>query len=101
MLYLKELPIDIIKTDMEFIKNLASDEASRIIESEIIKLAKSLHLEVISEGVETTVQVEYLKKFGADYIQGYLVSRAVPFEDAIELVKNGFELKYDEEGGNE
>lgn len=102
MLYLKELPIDIIKTDMEFIKNLASDEASRIIEAEIIKLAKSLHLEVISEGVETPIQVKYLKKFGADYIQGYIVSKAIPFEDALEMVKKGFVIDENiEEGGNE
>jgi len=101
MLYLKELPIDIIKTDMEFIKNLASDEASRIIEAEIIKLAKSLKLEVIAEGVETSIQVQYLEEFGADYLQGYIVSRAVPFDMALNMVKNGVVIEgLKEKGGN-
>lgn len=93
MLYLKELPIDTIKTDKEFIKNLASDDASRVIEAEIIKMAKSLHLQVISEGVETPIQVEYLEKFGADYIQGYIVSKAVPFNEAIEMVEKGVKIE--------
>ncbi len=93
MLYLKELPIDVIKTDKEFIKNLASDDASRVIEAEIIKMAKSLHLQVISEGVESPIQVEYLEKFGADYIQGYIVSPAVPFDKAIAMVQNGVKVE--------
>lgn len=89
MLYLKELPIDTIKTDMEFIRNLESDEVSQVIESQVIQIAKSLDLKVICEGVERASQVSLLQKYGADYLQGYLVSKAVPMEEAINMVRNG------------
>ena len=92
MLYLKELPIDTIKTDMEFIRNLESDNVSQVIESQVIKIAKSLDLKVICEGVERDTQVELLQKYGADYLQGYLVSKAVPMDKALDMVKNGVDI---------
>lgn len=92
MLYLKELPIDTIKTDRDFIRNIANDNNTRLIIKGIISLAKSLNLKVISEGVETIEQAEILKKIGSDYLQGYLLSKAVPFESALEMVKNGINL---------
>ena len=98
MLYLKELPIDTIKTDMEFIRNLESDQVSQVIESQVIKIAKSLDLKVICEGVERPTQVELLQKYGADYLQGYLVSKAVPMEKALDMVRNGVTIPGLKEG---
>ena len=91
--YLKELPIDTIKTDKEFIKNLESDKTSQLIVKGIIGMAKSINLEVISEGVETRTQAEILKKAGTNYFQGWLISKAVPLDKALDMAKNGIELQ--------
>lgn len=90
--YLKELPIDTIKTDKEFIKNLENDKSTQIIIKGIISLAKSIDLKVISEGVETKAQADILKRLGSDYLQGYLVSKAVPMGQAIDMIKNGIDI---------
>ncbi len=90
--YLKELPIDTIKTDKEFIKNLENDKSTQIIIKGIISLAKSIDLKVISEGVETKAQADILKRAGTDYFQGYLISKAVPMDQAIDMVKNGVDI---------
>ncbi len=101
MLYLKQLPINCIKTDKGFIDNLVSDDSSRVIEKTIITMASELGLETIVEGVETKEQVGLLQDFGADFLQGYYVSRAVPFDKAMELVKNGVHIEgLKEKGGS-
>lgn len=101
MLYLKQLPISCIKTDKGFIDNLVSDESSRVIEKTIITMANELGLETIVEGVETKEQVALLQDFGADFLQGYIISRPVPFEKAMELVKNGVHIEgLKEKGGS-
>ena len=101
MSYLKQLPANCIKTDKSFIDNLVSDESSRIIERTIIHMASELGLETIVEGVETKEQVSLLDEYGADYLQGYIVSRPVPFDKALELVKNGVEVEgFIEKGGS-
>lgn len=90
--YLKELPIDTIKTDKDFIKNLENDKSSQIIMKGIISLAKSVDLKVISEGVETKGQADILRRAGTDYFQGYLISKAVPMDQAIDMIKNGVDI---------
>jgi predicted signal transduction protein with EAL and GGDEF domain len=70
--YLKSMPIDVIKIDRSFIRDIPSDEDDIAITTAIINMAHSLGIEVIAEGVETTEQFELLKKLGCDNIQGYL-----------------------------
>ena len=89
MLYLKELPIDTIKIDKEFIKHIESDRFSKVLTSKIITLAKELGDKVICEGVETKVQKDIVGKFGADIIQGYYIGKALSKEDAFALLKTG------------
>ena len=98
MMYLKEIHVDTIKTDMQFIKNLEIDKTSQIIESTIVELANKLKINIICEGVERNTQAKMLDEYGADILQGYLISRPVEEEKALELVKNGINLNY--EGGN-
>jgi EAL domain-containing protein (putative c-di-GMP-specific phosphodiesterase class I) len=86
MLYLKELPINTIKIDKEFIRHLATDKHSRAIVNKIVSLAKSLDLDIIAEGVEKDDQNQILIKMGCDIIQGYLISKGVSFEESIELI---------------
>lgn len=87
MLYLKDLPIDAIKIDKEFIKYINTDKSSRIIVSKIISLAISLDMKIIAEGVEDEKQYQFLKKNGCEVIQGFLISKAVPYEEALELIE--------------
>lgn len=89
MLYLKDLPIDGISISKDFIKNIASEEGAASIVAQIIKLAKSLELEVIAEGVEQPAQNTFLKDKGCNIIQGYLISKPLPIDEAIK-----FMLKY-------
>jgi len=91
MLYLKDLPIDAISIEKDFIKNLNNDKYTRVIVSKIISLAKSLELEVIAEGVEDESQNQFLMENGCNIIQGFLISKAVTKSEAINLL-----LKYNE-----
>jgi len=86
MLYLKDLPIDGISINKEFIKGLNNDHYSKNIVSQIIKLAESLNLKIIAEGVEDQKQNQFLKEKGCNLIQGYLISKALPKEEAIKFM---------------
>lgn len=87
MLYLKDLPIDTIKIDKEFTKHMMTDKFSRVIVTKVIQIALNLNLNIIAEGVETDKQADILLKAGCEVIQGWLISRAVCGEDAINLIK--------------
>ncbi len=89
MLYLKELPIDTIKVDKEFIKHIETDRFSKVLTSKIITLGKELGDKIICEGVETKVQKDIVHKFGADIIQGYYIGKALSKDDAFALLKTG------------
>ena len=77
------MPIDAIKIDKEFIGQVVTDKATKQIVSKIIAIANALDLEVIAEGVENTNQNDFLEKNGCNIIQGYLISKAMKYEDAI------------------
>ncbi len=89
MLYLKELPIDTIKIDREFIRHIETDKFSKVLTSKIISLAKELGDKVICEGVETKVQKDIVQKYGADIIQGYYIGKPLNKADAFALLKTG------------
>ncbi|MCT4563402.1 MAG: EAL domain-containing protein [Maledivibacter sp.] len=75
--YLERLPVDSLKIDREFIKNIGND--STVVKM-IIGMAKSLELSVVAEGVETNEQSNYLMQFGCKSMQGYLFSKPLPTE---------------------
>jgi len=75
--YLKKLPIDKLKIDRTFIKDLENSEDDKAITSIIISLAKQLHLKTVAEGVETDEQKDFVFSHGCDAIQGYLYSPAI------------------------
>ncbi|HYD59460.1 MAG TPA: EAL domain-containing protein [Noviherbaspirillum sp.] len=79
--YLKHIPIDKIKIDRSFIKDMLHDDDDEAIAYAIINLAHSLKLRVIAEGVETREQVDRLRTFGCDEVQGYFYSSAVSAPD--------------------
>lgn len=78
--YLKKYPIDIIKIDQSFIKDMELDEKNAAIATTIIQLAHSLGMEVIAEGVEKDKQVEILRAANCQKAQGYLFSKPVSIE---------------------
>ena len=85
--YIKRFPIDTLKIDRNFIKDLADDKDDREITSTIISMGHNLGLKVLAEGVETEEQLAYLKAQGCDSYQGYLKSPAVPAEEFAELIR--------------
>lgn len=81
---LKGLPFSRIKIDRSFINNIPDDEDDCAIILSILGLAKGLGLSVVAEGVETEAHKEWLCKKGCDYLQGYLYSRPLPFDQLVE-----------------
>ncbi len=76
--YLNKYPIDYLKIDQVFVRNLVEDGNSRTLSEAIIAMAHKLGLKVIAEGIETPEQRRFLKAAGCDYGQGYLYSQPVP-----------------------
>lgn len=83
--YLKRLPIDGLKIDRSFIKDIVFDPDSKAITAAIVSLAKTLNLSIVAEGVETALQWRVLHEMSEMLVQGYLVSRPVP-ADRFELL---------------
>lgn len=76
--YLKRYPIDTLKIDASFIKDITSNEDDAAIAVTIINMARILKMSVIAEGVETETQLEFLRAHQCDEIQGYLFSKPLP-----------------------
>lgn len=90
--YLKRLPIDILKIDRSFVRDLTIGSDDAAIVKAIISLAHNLQLSVIAEGVETQAQLEYLQLHSCDQIQGYFISRPVSAEALAKLLKQEREV---------
>ena len=85
---LTSLPIDALKLDMKFIRNICENKKdSRLVEI-MIQIARLLEVPVIAEGVETKEQMELLKSIGCDIIQGYYFSKPLPPEEFCKLFRN-------------
>lgn len=83
---LKNIQADVLKIDMNFLREIKDRERSRIILQSVISLAESLGMDVITEGVETESQLKELSEMGCSHFQGYYFSKPIPVEE--------FEMKY-------
>lgn len=83
--YLRRFPIDVLKIDRAFIKDVESDPVSTKVLDAVIALAKSLDLAIVAEGVETQAQLSLLQQRGCDLIQGYFYARPTPAREAMEF----------------
>jgi len=86
--HLRKFPIDELKIDQAFVRNIPDDPDDSAIASTIISMAQSLKLDVVAEGVETREQVEFLRSSGCDEIQGYYFSKPVPVAEMEKLLEN-------------
>lgn len=79
--YLKTLPVDNLKIDMSFVRDLLRDPESASIVNAIIQMARGLELRTIAEGVEELGQYDLLREMGCDFVQGYYKARPTPADE--------------------
>lgn len=91
--YLKRFPINKLKIDQSFIRNMTIDSDDASITRSVVLLGQSLNLSVIAEGVETAEQLAMLKQYGCDEVQGYYFSKPVPKNELERLLEHNPELK--------
>ena len=84
---LSDMPIDVLKMDMKFVRNIESSETDFRLVKLILDIARYLKLRVVAEGVETKGQLELLRNAGCDLVQGYYFSRPLPPEDFERLIE--------------
>lgn len=77
---LKDLPADIVKIDMSFIRDMEKSEKNKDFVAAIIDLSRRFHFKTVAEGVESSAQLKILQQLGCDMVQGYLFSKPVPEE---------------------
>jgi EAL domain-containing protein (putative c-di-GMP-specific phosphodiesterase class I) len=78
---LKNIQADVLKIDMDFLREIQNDARSKVILKSVINLADSLGMDVITEGVETEQQLEILRGMGCGLYQGFFFSRPIPIEE--------------------
>ena len=86
--YLRKLPIDIVKIDQSFVRDIPDSKEAILIAQAIIAMAQSLRLSLIVEGIENVKQLNYFRQQGCEVMQGFLFSRPVAAEDILEILNS-------------
>lgn len=84
--YLKQLPVDILKVDQAFVRDLAVDPNDASIVRTVLAMAHGLGMEAVAEGVESAQHIDFLKKEGCKYFQGYYFSKPLSVTDFEKLM---------------
>ncbi len=85
MVYLRQLPINTLKVDIMFVRNMCNNSQDEIIVNSIIQLAKNLSLVVVAEGAEDKETLDRLKEMQCDQVQGYYVSKPISSDEFLEF----------------
>lgn len=96
---LNEMPLDVLKLDMKFIRNETAKPADEGVLRFIMGLARWMDLKVVAEGVETKEQLERLNELGCDYVQGYYLAKPMPAIEFENLLKSGQLAVMSRDGG--
>ena len=88
---LKDIPADVLKIDREFFNGTVNSKKGRAVISSVVDMAKNLEMNVISEGVETQDQIDFLKEIDCNMVQGYYFSKPMKLKDFDELWENHIE----------
>ena len=81
--YLKRLPIDYLKIDTEFVRDLTTNQASRHVVKAVVSLARGFGQKTVAEGVEDDATLRLLRTLGVDLAQGFGIARPMPVEQAL------------------
>lgn len=87
LMYAIEMPVNVIKIDMELTKLFMKDEKAKSVVNAIITMSHDMNLKVVSEGVESKEEADIIAKAGIDYIQGYFFSKPLPKDEYIKFLK--------------
>ena len=85
---LKDFAFDVVKLDMEFLKGFEKNEKSKPIIESVLKMANSINMSTLCEGVETKEQADFLKKIGCVRLQGYYVSKPITYKELTDKIAN-------------
>lgn len=88
----QRLPLYVMKIDRSFVRDATVDSDHAAIVQAVVSLARAMKLKVVAEGVETTEQLDALRRYGCDMVQGYLFSKPVPTEDITHMLREGKRL---------
>jgi EAL domain-containing protein (putative c-di-GMP-specific phosphodiesterase class I) len=86
--YLRHLPVDYLKIDIQFIRNLLTDDDDKQVVRAIIGVAKQFEIQTIAEGVEDGATMKRLRSMGVDYAQGYHIGRPMPLSELWRSLEN-------------
>jgi diguanylate cyclase (GGDEF)-like protein len=93
--HLKRFPIDVLKIDRYFVRDLPNSTADEALVGSILTLCKGLHIGTVAEGVENRAQLDALQKLGCQRLQGYFISRPVPADAVLDLLRRDWRQKLD------
>ena len=93
---LQTIPFKLIKFDMSLMRQLDKGDSGKIILTEMIKMATSLGLDTVCEGVETEEQVRFLQEIGCNKLQGFYFCKPIPYEQIIERYRKGIQIGYED-----
>lgn len=93
---LKDIPADVVKIDREFFSDTVNSQKGRAVISTVVDLAKNLNMQVISEGVETVEQVDFLQDIECNMVQGYYFAKPMAIKDFEELWAKDIETAAEE-----
>ena len=92
---LQEMQFDLIKFDMRFMRQFDTSPKSRVLLTELMRMAISLNIETVTEGVETIEQVEFLSEIGCTKMQGYYFCKPIPYEQIMERYESGKQIGFE------